>query len=103
MYTTPGFYKLTGYAREQVLWRNCCFLQGVGTDCRAVEVIRTAIANGTNSTVCLLNYKADGMLFWNQLFVVALRDSDDCIMNYVSVYYLPSENVCTPGAFHLFE
>ncbi len=103
MYATPGFYKIMEYAREQVLGHNCCFLQGLGMDCRAVEVICMAIANGIDSMVCLLNYKADGTLFWNQLFVAALRDSDDCIVNYLKVYYLPLENVCTPGACHLFE
>jgi hypothetical protein len=74
VYATPGFHEHTGYAREQVLGSNCCFLQGAGTDRRAVEVIRTADANGTNSMVCLLNYKGDGTPFWNQLFVVALKD-----------------------------
>lgn len=84
VYATPGFYELTGYSREQVLGRNCRFLQGAGTDRRAIDVIRTAVANGTDATVCLMNYKADGTPFWNQLFVAALRDADDCIVNYVS-------------------
>ena len=72
------------YSREQVLGRNCRFLQGPGTDPRAVDVIRTAVANGTDATACILNYKADGTPFWNQFFVAALRDSDNCIVNYVS-------------------
>ena len=84
VFASPGFYELTGYTREQVLGRNCRFLQGNGTDRKAIEVIKTAVANGTDATVCLLNYKADGTPFWNQLFVAALRDSDNCIVNYVS-------------------
>lgn len=84
VFATPGFYELTGYTREQVLGRNCRFLQGPGTDPKAVDVIRSAIANGNDATVCLLNYKADGTPFWNQFFVAALRDADNCIVNYVS-------------------
>jgi PAS domain S-box-containing protein len=86
VYASPGFYTLTGYTQEQVLGRNCRFLQGPGTDQTAVEVIRTAIANGTDASTCILNYKADGTPFWNQFFIAALRDSDNCIVNYVSIW-----------------
>mmetsp|Transcript_21285 Transcript_21285/g.24195 ORF Transcript_21285/g.24195 Transcript_21285/m.24195 type:complete len:434 (-) Transcript_21285:4-1305(-) len=85
VFASEGFYQLTGYTREQVLGRNCRFLQGPGTDPKAVDVIRTAVANGTDASTCILNYKADGTPFWNQFFVAALRDSDNCIVNYVGV------------------
>jgi PAS domain S-box-containing protein len=84
VFATPGFYKLTGYTQEQVLGRNCRFLQGPGTNPKTVDIIRKAIATGSDCTVCILNYKADGTPFWNQFFVAALRDSDNCIVNYVS-------------------
>jgi len=85
VYASPGFYVLTGYTQDQVLGRNCRFLQGPGTDPRAVDIIRKAIASGSDATTCILNYKADGTPFWNQFFVAALRDSDNCIVNYVGV------------------
>jgi len=85
VFATPGFYRLTGYTPEQVLGRNCRFLQGSGTDPKAVDIIRKAIQSGSDCTVCILNYKADGTPFWNQFFVAALRDSDNCIVNYVGV------------------
>ena len=86
VFATPGFYKLTGYTQEQVLGRNCRFLQGPGTSPKTVDIIRKAIATGADCTVCILNYKADGTPFWNQFFVAALRDSDNCIVNYVSLF-----------------
>merc|ERR1712238_215177 len=85
VFATPGFYKLTGYTTEQVLGRNCRFLQGSGTDPKTVDIVRKAIQSGSDCTVCILNYKADGTPFWNQFFVAALRDSDNCIVNYVGV------------------
>mmetsp|Transcript_13226 Transcript_13226/g.37214 ORF Transcript_13226/g.37214 Transcript_13226/m.37214 type:complete len:481 (+) Transcript_13226:482-1924(+) len=85
VFATPGFYRLTGYTPEQVLGRNCRFLQGSGTDPKAVDIVRKAIQSGSDCTVCILNYKADGTPFWNQFFVAALRDSDNCIVNYVGV------------------
>jgi len=85
VYASPGFYVLTGYTQDQVLGRNCRFLQGPGTDPRAVDIIRKAIASGSDATTCILNYKSDGTPFWNQFFVAALRDADNCIVNYVGV------------------
>lgn len=84
VFATSDFYKLTGYTSQEVLGRNCRFLQGPGTDKRAVDVIRKAVSTGSDATVCLINYKADGTPFWNQFFIAALRDSDNNIVNFVS-------------------
>jgi PAS domain S-box-containing protein len=85
VYVSQGFLDLTGYTLDQVLGRNCRFLQGPGTDQSAVEVIRKGIAEGVDTSVCLLNYKADGTPFWNQFFVAALRDAENNIVNFVGV------------------
>ena len=85
VYVSQGFLDLTGYTLDQVLGRNCRFLQGPGTDQSAVEVIRKGIADGVDTSVCLLNYRADGSPFWNQFFVAALRDAENNVVNYVGV------------------
>merc|ERR1712166_1672735 len=43
------------------------------------------ISEGIDTSVCLLNYKADGTPFWNQFFVAALRDAENNVVNYVGV------------------
>eukprot|EP00529_Nitzschia_sp_RCC80_P021732 CAMPEP_0113462760 /NCGR_PEP_ID=MMETSP0014_2-20120614/12278_1 /TAXON_ID=2857 /ORGANISM="Nitzschia sp." /LENGTH=385 /DNA_ID=CAMNT_0000354673 /DNA_START=232 /DNA_END=1389 /DNA_ORIENTATION=+ /assembly_acc=CAM_ASM_000159 len=85
VYVSQGFLDLTGYQLDQVLGRNCRFLQGPGTDQSAVDVIRKGITEGIDTSVCLLNYKADGTPFWNQFFVAALRDAENNVVNYVGV------------------
>jgi len=85
VYVSQGFLDLTGYQLDQVLGRNCRFLQGPGTDQSAVDVIRKGISEGIDTSVCLLNYKADGTPFWNQFFVAALRDAENNVVNYVGV------------------
>lgn len=85
VYASSGFCKLTGYKRQEVLGRNCRFLQGPGTDQAAVDIIRKGVAEGRDISVCLLNYKANGTAFWNQFFVAALRDADGSIVNFVGV------------------
>lgn len=85
VFASQGFLTLTGYTLDQVLGRNCRFLQGPETDPRAVQKIRKAIAEGYDTSVCLLNYRIDGTTFWNQFFVAPLRDSEGNVVNYVGV------------------
>jgi len=59
--------RLTGYSMDQVLGRNCRFLQGPGTDQTVVDIIRRGVLEGVDTSVCLLNYKANGDPFWNQV------------------------------------
>jgi hypothetical protein len=58
-----------------------------------VDVIRKGVAAGDDTSVCLLNYKADGTPFWNQFFVAALRDLDGRVVNYVGVQCEVAESV----------
>jgi PAS domain S-box-containing protein len=83
VYASSGFLSLSGYSLDQVLGRNCRFLQGPLTDPRSVDRIRAGIERGDDTTVVLLNYRADGTTFWNQFFVAALRDGDSNIVNYL--------------------
>lgn len=91
VYASGGFLSLTGYQMDQILGRNCRFLQGPDTDPAAVDKIRRAIEDGTDGSVCLLNYRADGSTFWNQFFIAALRGADGNIVNYVGVQCKVSE------------
>jgi len=85
VFASAGFMTLTGYSHEEVLGRNCRFLQGPDTDPVDVERIRDAVAKGEELSVCLLNYKKDGTTFWNQFFITPLRDPTGQVVNFVGV------------------
>ncbi len=85
VFASDDFLSLTGYAREDVLGRNCRFLQGTDTSHEKVDAIRKGLANGDDVSVTLVNYTADGIPFWNKLFIAALRDSQNNIVNFIGV------------------
>ena len=74
VFASDGFLDFTGYTREEILGRNCRFLQGPRTDARAVREIRRAVDAGDECTVRLLNYTKQGKPFWNMFTLAPVRD-----------------------------
>ena len=74
MYANGAFCELTGYDVTEIVGRNCRFLQGPATDKKAVARIRSAVAARWNIMEELANYRKDGSLFWNVLFVNPVFD-----------------------------
>ena len=85
VFASDGFLKVTGYAREDVLGRNCRFLQGAETSKAKLDTIRRGLSVAEDTTVTMVNYMADGTPFWNKLFIAALRDSSNNIVNFIGV------------------
>jgi PAS domain S-box-containing protein len=86
VYANRAFLKLTRYNLDEVIGRNCRFLQGSDTDPTAVQRIREAIADGLEIHQELLNYRKDGSPFWNELFMTPLTDEEGRI-----TYFLGSQ------------
>lgn len=76
VFTSDAFLELTEYAREEVLGKNCRFLQGPKTDPDTVATIRKAVVDKEEITVRILNYKKSGKPFWNMFTLAPIRDVD---------------------------
>nr|AML76740.1 putative LOV domain-containing protein [Canella winterana] len=85
VYASDAFLNLTGYARHEVLGRNCRFLQGTGTDVEPLCQIREAIQINRACTVRILNYRKDRSSFWNLLHISPVRNASGKIAFYVGV------------------
>ncbi len=85
VYANEAFYRLTGYTQEEVLGRNCRFLQGPDTDPAAVDTLRRARTMRTEVQVTLLNYRKDGTPFWNRLSVSPVVDEAGCCTHFIGI------------------
>jgi PAS domain S-box-containing protein len=85
VYVNPAFERTTGYTSEEVLGRNCRFLQGEDRDQPALGELRAALNEGRHCTVVLRNYRKDGALFWNELSVYPVRGEERRMTNFVGI------------------
>ena len=85
IYVNSGFEEITGYTAEEVIGKNCRFLQGPDTGRDAAEEIRRAIAECRSCVVELRNYRKDGSTFWNRLSITPVRDAAGKTTHYIGV------------------
>ena len=85
IYVNAAFTMMTGYNVEEVIGRNCRFLQGPDTDPDAVAVIRQAVRAGHATETTLLNYRKDGTTFWNTLTLAPVHDAQGRVTHFVCV------------------
>jgi len=86
IFANRAFVEMTGYERDELIGRNCRFLQGPETDPDAIADIRQAIAETREAATEVLNYRKDGSTFWNALFVSPVFDDDGAL-----VYFFGSQ------------
>lgn len=84
-YVNPAFERLTGYSSEEVVGRNCRFLQGNDTDQPALQELRKALRDGKGCKVVLANYRKDGTGFWNELSISPIYDADGNLTHFVGI------------------
>ncbi|XP_073310626.1 phototropin-2-like isoform X3 [Primulina huaijiensis] len=85
VYASNGFFTMTGYNSEEVIGKNCRFLQGPNTDQKEVDKIRNTIAMGTSYCGRLLNYKKDGTPFWNLLTIIPIKDGEGMVAKFIGM------------------
>ncbi|MFP5022707.1 SpoIIE family protein phosphatase [Pseudonocardia phyllosphaerae] len=92
-WVNPSFTRLTGYPLDEVVGRNCRFLQGPNTDRGSVRRMREALRAQEPITEVLLNYRRDGTAFWNQITISPVHDGDGALVNFVGVQNDVTERV----------
>ena len=75
IFCNQAFERLSGYPQDEIVGRNCRFLQGEETDAEVVGEIRRALEAGEDVHQELLNYRRDGTPFWSAMFISPVFDT----------------------------
>jgi diguanylate cyclase (GGDEF)-like protein/PAS domain S-box-containing protein len=88
IYVNSAFETITGYSSEEAVGRNCNFLQGSDRDQPELQKLRDAIREKRSASVLVRNYRKDGSLFLNELYIAPVTDGQsDQVRYFVGVLY----------------
>ncbi|MDX1721858.1 MAG: PAS domain-containing protein [Pseudomonas sp.] len=93
IYANPAFEKLTGYAREDILYQDCRFLQADDRDQSGLTAIRAAIKANQPCRQIIRNYRKDGSAFWNELSITPVFNEADQLTYYIGIQKNVTEQV----------
>ncbi|HEY8125629.1 MAG TPA: helix-turn-helix domain-containing protein [Methylocystis sp.] len=87
VYANRPFMRITGYELDEIIGRNCRFLQADDRDQEGRLRLREAMRNREQIEVALRNYRKDGALFHNKLNITPLFDADGRLLYFLGVQY----------------
>ncbi|KAH7671732.1 clock-associated PAS protein ZTL protein [Dioscorea alata] len=102
IYVNTGFETATGYRAEEVLGRNCRFLQCRGpfaqrrhplVDSTVVSEIRRCLEEGCEFQGDLLNFRKDGSPLMNRLRLTPIYGEDDTITHVIGIQFFSEANI----------
>jgi diguanylate cyclase len=93
VYVNAAFELLTGYSSDDVIGKNCRFMQGPIRDQSEVVLLREAIAQGRQVRTMIRNYKKTGEVFWNDLTLAPMHDAEGKVTHYFSICFDVSASV----------
>ncbi len=85
IYCNPAFAEMSGFRIDQIIGRNCRFLQRDDRDQPEILEIRNAIAAAKPITTTLRNYRKNGQVFWNELTVSPVHDASGKLINFIGI------------------
>ena len=87
VYANKAFEDMCGYPKNEIVGRNCRFLQGQDREQPEIDKLRAAIKKGEAIEVTLRNYRKNGELFYNRLDLKPLLEDRGNIVYYLGVQY----------------
>lgn len=98
VYANPAFCTLTGFALDEILGRDCGWLQGAQAD---GADLRSALAAGAPLTTVLRHHRRDGAAFWHRLSLSPIRDEMGIVTHCVGIHEDVSERIARDHSLQL--
>jgi len=92
IYVNPSFEKITGYSEAESIGRNCRFLQGSDRHQSGILDLQNALKEKRECHAVLLNYRKDGVPFWNDLYIAPVFNEYGELTNYIGIQTDITEN-----------
>lgn len=67
-----AFQEMTGYSSDDIIGRNCRFMQGPETQPESRNQLRQAVDSQSEALVSIVNYRKDGSKFENYVFLLPI-------------------------------
>ncbi len=103
IYVNRAFERLTGYTADEILYRDCRFLQCDDRDQPGLDRVRAALRASEPCYARLRNYRKDGTLFWNELSIAPVFNDKDQLTYYIGVQKDVTELVALEERFRETE
>lgn len=76
IYANQAFESLTGYAKDEIIGKDCQFLNNEYTDQKSLDIIKHALEHGQACKLVLRNFRKNGSMFLNELCISPVFDGD---------------------------
>ena len=93
VYVNKAFENMTGYKMEEVVGKNCRFMQGEEREQKERYMMQEAIKNNESIEITFKNYRKNGELFYNHLEMSPLFDSNGNVLYYLGVQLYVTQRI----------
>lgn len=85
IYCNKAFETISGYAHDEIIGHNCRFLQAQDRSQAERSMIKESIERGEECKIEIRNYRKDGTLFWNELFISPVKNDEGQVTHFIGV------------------